>query len=307
MTNEHVITKNMIDNEAIINIYYNNEKIKREIKLNTNERIIEIFTYIDIDLSVVEILLKDNISTEFFLLPSIPYMKHFNKLKNQSISIIQYPRGKFGFSNGKIVKIENYQFSYLASTEDGSSGSPIFLKDNTEVIGIHRGGTYNGENGPENTGNFIGPVFRYFKELPKHKYKSNKNLFDNNVDNEAKEKRRSSWNKILFNINENKKIVLEDGSYYIGQIKGGLPDGKGKIYYCDGKVKYEGDFIKGKMEGNGKFNYLNGEYYIGEWKNNKKHGKGTSYHKNGKIIYQGKYIEGYEIRFYDVNYFKNVI
>ena len=126
MTNEHVITKNMIDNEDKINIHYNNEKVEKEIKLNPNERIIEIFTYIDIDLSVVEILFKDNISKEFFLLPSIPYMENFDKLKNQSITIIQYPGGNFGLSYGKIENIENYKFSHSASTQKGSSGSPIF-------------------------------------------------------------------------------------------------------------------------------------------------------------------------------------
>ena len=59
MTNEHVVTKSMIENENTIKVYYDNEKKKIEIKLNPNERIIEIFTYLDIDLSVVEILFKD--------------------------------------------------------------------------------------------------------------------------------------------------------------------------------------------------------------------------------------------------------
>ena len=96
--------------------------------------------------------------------------------------------------------------------------------------------------------------------------------------------------------NENKKIVHEDGSYYIGQIKNGLPDGKGKDYYCDGKVKYEGDFIEGKREGNGKIYFSDGNYYIGEWKNNLQHGNGTLYDKNGIIIQKGYFRNG----FYDV-------
>ena len=80
MTNEHVVTKNMIENENTIKVYYDNEKKNVKIKLNPNERIIEIFTYLDIDLSVVEILFKDGISTQFFLLPSIDYKNNYDEL-----------------------------------------------------------------------------------------------------------------------------------------------------------------------------------------------------------------------------------
>ena len=37
-----------------------------------------------------------------------------------------------------------------------------------------------------------------------------------------------------------------------------------------GNIRYDGDFINDKYEGNGKYNYINGEYYIGKWKNDKK-------------------------------------
>ena len=40
---------------------------------------------------------------------------------------------------------------------------------------------------PLNIGNFIGPIYRYFKDLPKYKYKSDKQIFytDNNVVNNS--------------------------------------------------------------------------------------------------------------------------
>ena len=35
----------------------------------------------------------------------------------------------------------------------------------------------------------------------------------------------------------------------------GLKHGKGKVYYKNGNIIYDGDFVKGKREGNGKYIY----------------------------------------------------
>ena len=59
--------------------------------------------------------------------------------------------------------------------------------------------------------------------------------------------------------------------------------GKGIIYYKNEDIKYEGDFINNKYEGNGKYIHENGNYYIGEFKNGLRHGKGIIYYK--KRIY----------------------
>ena len=71
---------------------------------------------------------------------------------------------------------------------------------------------------------------------------------------------------------------------------------KGIIYYKNGNIKYEGDFINDKYEGNGKYIYENGEYYIGEFKNGLKHGKGIEYYKNGNIKYDGYFINGKRVK-----------
>ena len=65
---------------------------------------------------------------------------------------------------------------------------------------------------------------------------------------------------------------------------------KRTIYYKNGSIKYEGDFINDKAEGNGKYIKEDGNYYIGELKNNLKHGKGKLYYKNGNIKYEGDFI-----------------
>ena len=54
----------------------------------------------------------------------------------------------------------------------------------------------------------------------------------------------------------------------------GLKHGKGIEYYKNNNIKYDGDFVNDKYEGNGNYYYENGEYYIGQWFNGLKNGKG---------------------------------
>jgi hypothetical protein len=56
-------------------------------------------------------------------------------------------------------------------------------------------------------------------------------------------------------------------SYYIGPLLNGLPSGKGKLYYKNGNIKYEGDFVDDKREGKGKYIYEERKDYIGKMLN----------------------------------------
>ena len=258
MTNEHIITKELIEQKKIISLYYDNESKMKDIKLNPEERLIKEFTEIDIDATVVQILSKDNIEKDYFLLPLIDYINNYDKLLHKEITIIQYPLGKhLSYANGKIEKIDKYEFTHKTSTKSGSSGSPVFLEDNIKVIVIHK---CKSKNIPENYGDFIGPIFNYFK-----------NGF-------------------------NYKIILENGDYYIGEIKHKLKNGKGKLYYSNGNIKYDGEFVDDKFEGYGKYIEENGRYYIGKWKNNKMHGKGKYLISKGYIfsntLFEGEYLNG---------------
>ena len=49
------------------------------------------------------------------------------------------------------------------------------------------------------------------------------------------------------------------------------------------EFRYEGEFVKGKREGNGKLFYRNGDIYEGEFKNNVREGKGKIFLANGEI------------------------
>ena len=177
ITNEHVITKDMIEKKEKITFYYDSEEKVKEIYLNRDDRIIKDFINMNIDITVIEILPDDNIKKKYFLLPDKNYINEFNELINKDIVILQYPRGKPGISIGKIKKIDNYEFTHLASTEYGSSGSPIFLENNTKVIGINKSGKKDNENNKsENYGDFIGPIFNYFKNFSLNDYNNEYNI-----------------------------------------------------------------------------------------------------------------------------------
>ena len=61
---------------------------------------------------------------------------------------------------------------------------------------------------------------------------------------------------------------------YDGPWVEGAREGQGKITYPDGST-YVGDFKNNKREGKGDLHYSNGAYYSGDWFNDKKHGQGT--------------------------------
>ena len=188
MTNEHVVTRKMVDNKITIDVYYDSEDKNREIILNSDERFIKDFKDITIDAILIEILPKDNISNDYFLLPQKDYMDNYDKLIGEKITIIQYPKGEMKYAGGKILErtvLEKakYEFVYNASTDDGSSGSPIFIKGTTKVIGIHKGGSGNGDK--NNYGDFIWPIFCYFKNFQKNIITTQNNNNFNNVSNET--------------------------------------------------------------------------------------------------------------------------
>jgi len=263
MTNEHVIARNIVEAKEKINISYDFGEKEKEIDLNKDKRFIKDYMDINIDIIIIQILEEDNIDKKYFLLP---YMGEISNLKGKRICIAQIPKGKeLFFSEGDITKIQNYELAYDATTDKGSSGSPIFLKNTTEVIGIHKQGN---TSKPENYGNFLFPIIQSIKL---------------NNENEYNKKEDYNTNK--------RKFIYENGDYYIGEWLNGLRHGKGKLYYENGNIKYEGNFIKDKFEGKGQYNFENGEYYIGEWLNDQRHGRGKLYYKNCNIKYDGDFIK----------------
>jgi hypothetical protein len=293
MTNEHVITSNMINSNKIIEIKYNNQKEKRFIYLSERERFIRTYRYMSIDATVIQILKKDNISVDSFLSVNIndyiDYQNKINKFINKEIYILQYPLGNdLMLSKGKIVEIDLYknQFTHKSSTEEGSSGSPVF--DDNLVIGIHKQKSIDEKN---NYGNFIFPIIiSIYKNM---KYMENK-YDDGNYLGEYYNHKREGYGIFIYN----------NGEYYRGQWLNDKRDGKGILYYENKKIKYQGEFLNDEFNGNGLFYFDNGSYYKGEWKNGFKNGEGIFYAQNGKIKYDGHYCKN-EYQGNGILYFDN--
>lgn len=110
------------------------------------------------------------------------------------------------------------------------------------------------------------------------------------------------------------KVNLPDGSKYIGEIKEGLPHGRGKMIYPDKNI-YSGDFANGKHHGSGTLELADGTKYVGGWKqglmngegilylpdgakysggflNGKQSGMGTVYDSSGSVLQRGLYKDG---------------
>ena len=260
VSNAHVLTKQLIEENENIIIYYDSEHASKKIKLDPKKRYIQNFRDLDLDITVVEIIEEDGLADTYFLLPENESLH--NSLLNSQIYIPQYMKGReLVNSRGKVTEINNYEITHLANTDKGSSGSPIFLENSVRVIGIHKGGN---REGTENYGDIIYPAIV---------------LITNNL-----EKKRNSGKY------ENGKFIYEDGKYYIGQLKNNIPNGKGIKYYSNGNIMYDGDFVNGKFEGNGKCIFQNGYYYIGQWKNGLRNGEGILYYKNGNIMYEGEFV-----------------
>ena len=97
--------------------------------------------------------------------------------------------------------------------------------------------------------------------------------------------------RIINNNTKNFKINFNYGEY-IGEIKNGVPNGRGKLYYkgqYNGDI-YEGDFKNGEPEGRGIYYHHNGNIYDGDFKKDRADGKGIFYCQDGSR-YEGDFIK----------------
>ena len=155
LTNYKIIPQNMVDSNSIIEI--SNSEMKKQLKLDKNERYIKCFEKYDITL--IEIKKSDKIDQYFkpFIF-DLNYQILPTKLKSDSkeIYLLHYPKSEdLHLSIGNITKISHFEFEHTASTENGSLGCPIILTNNNKVIGINK----QGKNITENYGTFLGVIF----------------------------------------------------------------------------------------------------------------------------------------------------
>ena len=323
VTNEHVITKEMINNKNIIQVWYNVEDNNINIKLDPNERYIKTFKEHRVDATAIQIIPKDDIYKDYFLEPELGYDN--NSLVGKEIFIPQFPGFKqIKNARGKIKQIDDgssNEFTHLAKTQKGSSGSPIFLKGNKKVIGIHKEGSIAKK---ENYGDFIAPIISILTfDIMFNKMKVNNNVFLNLQNNFGQEYPNPNNNSnIIGAVNPNNQLnplnqinknmmnnnIIAPGNNllkskksneseerYVGQLVNGKRQGLGTIYNKDnGKLKFEGVFVNGLKHGKGKEYYENGEIkYEGIFINGIFHeGKVKLYYNNGNIYYEGGFKNG---------------
>ena len=279
MSNEHIISRDIINKNGKISIIYNNEEEITQINL-TKDRFIKDYKDIGIDATIVKILNKDNINKDFFLSPKYYDINYnYKELENKNIYIPQFPKGKnLHLSEGKLKKInQNYfEFSHLANTQKGSSGSPILIYGTSDIIGIHIG-YENDPNKNNKIGCFIWPIILTLKK--------NIKIIDIN-------KNRYYYIGETINGVPNGKVkIFDKNNYHLifdGHFKNGKSEGEGTKYNEEGDIIYYGNYLNGNVDGQGIYYFKNGQYYIGEFKNGVKHGKGIYFTKDHQ-----KELEGY--------------
>ena len=140
ITCNHLLDKENIKPNKIINISLEDDKWKKKIKIDSKRKT---FTDKEMDITIIEI--KPNLDkiNNFLEIDGDIFLDDYKKIyEKREIYLLQYPNGKLSsYSVGIINKINNLDINHTASTESGSSGSPILNLLNLKVIGIHKGKT----------------------------------------------------------------------------------------------------------------------------------------------------------------------
>ena len=327
ITCDHVIKEQFRKKENIIEIRYNytpdcQHYDNLSITLDEDKRFIKSYRYLGIDSLIIQIFPdEDGIKKEFFfehkLIKDLA-KDNYKELQKKYVQIFQFPGqgDKLGYSTGEYL--ENFEingFLHKATTEPGSSGSPIlyFYDKKPVIFGIHTAGKYvekligkaetefnNGECA--NIGNFIFPIIDslrnddiiFIKDLFFKGAKFTGDIFENDQKGE------------LYILN---KEINKYDKIYIGELSYFEPNGKGILYKIKNEIdnnellktirnnpkieKYKiycGEFNKGKYYGYGILYYNDKEtnFYKGEFKDNIRNGKGK-YYENNKLVYEGEF------------------
>jgi antitoxin component YwqK of YwqJK toxin-antitoxin module len=90
---------------------------------------------------------------------------------------------------------------------------------------------------------------------------------------------------------------MENNKYKNGQVITEKNGDELTYYFKDGKVKAQGKYIDGNMEGTWIFNRATGELWQeGNFLGNVKHGKWIRYDKKGNVEYNEEFINGKQVK-----------
>ena len=290
--NKEFITEDMIEGKKEIKFYYDNGAKSKIISLNREIRYIKDFSCVGIDSVGIEILPSDNIEEKYFISQVLDAEGDFIFYKNKEIVIVFNSNGVLNYSSGIIEDVNSSEFTHSAKTEENFVGNPIFIKDHQIIVGIEKKFK---SNNSHNIADFIEPALRYFANYILNEiYDTLKSLNEskNLSITENKLNYLSDTNCQKGIKDENGIIKYENGNYYQGEEKDCKRNGKGKEYYKNGDVKYDGDWIDDLPEGEGKYIDIDGKYYVGQFKRGVKNGKGAEYDKDNNLRYEGDFING---------------
>ena len=222
ITNYHVISKEYVDQKKTIKIKLDNNG-GADIKLDGSQREIKFFQDLfDHDIIIIQILESDNLDNKVKFLNYNPKFIHgYRQYIGKDIFITGYPLGgSLQFNQGKITNLKGtFEFEHNLDTDNGSSGSPIFLYDNT-LVGLHRG-RYKGRD--EKVGIFIGEIIiLLIKELDSIINRNISNYNESNLHDKIDESSSNVQDFYQLYYNENIEIkhlfnllrkTLEDFKY----------------------------------------------------------------------------------------------
>ena len=300
ITNNHVINIDILFSNKILDLAIDDKTFKY---INLSKKRFR-YTNEKEDFTIIEILEEDEMN-DYLEIDEYILSKTYENYLDEEIYSLQYPLGQdLNFSKGKIKFDKNKKYIiHNMGTKKGSSGCPIILCNNHQVIGIHFGSYKVG------FGIFMKDILEDILTLRIEK----------------EEKRIKDFHKfkrflkkyscrfilifiiiyILIFITDNHLILYyKNGNiYYDGSIKDGKFHGFGKLYYENGNIKYIGNF-KGKFDDNGKFYLKNGYiHYEGIWcNNNYDYGK---LYKNNKTIYYGSFNQDNDYHGYGTSFYAN--
>ena len=156
ITNQHVISPETVRLNPTITIEIYDRKTF-DLNLRSNQINIQYFSSLDITLIQINNL-NELCNRIKFLEIDLNYKKGYQVYLNNDIITLGYPLGKtVECCPGKITQIMDNEFKHNCDTDHGSSGSPIILASNLNVIGIHTGGVKNNKEA-FNLGTFIGTI-----------------------------------------------------------------------------------------------------------------------------------------------------
>ena len=204
--------------------HFNNssyKKVQKEIKIIDKRKV---FTNKELDYTCIELFESDGIFDYFKIDPKI-YDK--NNLKDNDIFILQFPNDNdLSFSYGKILSLKDNIILHNASTDVGSSGSPIIRRSKeNNIIGLHYGGIKNKYN--------LATCFDYILDNIKEQHNEINCIYIPNK-NETEINLLHDYNLNVNGWNENRKKIYLDAKNNILEMKENI-----EIYANDKRIKYD--------------------------------------------------------------------